>query len=209
MLVQEIMHSDPITITAETRLCDAYALMQEKGIRHLPVVQEGKLVGVVTDRDLRLATSRLAERPFDPDARVGEVMSSPVQTTHPLDPVERGAILMRELKIGCLPVLDGGEVVGIITGANLLDAMLRLVGVHRPSGRLDISLPDRAGELARLTALLAERNVNIHSILTYPEGDKRGRIVLRIGTMEIRPLAQAICDAGFEVMWPPHTTCCK
>ncbi len=209
MLVREIMHPDPITITTETILSDAYSLMQDRGIRHLPVLEDGALVGVVTDRDLRLATSRLAQRPFAPDATVGEMMSHPVQTAHPLDPVERVAALMRELRIGCLPVIDSGELVGIITGANLLDAMLRLVGVHRPSGRLDISLPNRPGELARLTALLAERNVNIHSILTYPEGDKRGRIVLRIGTMEIRPLAQAICDAGFEVMWPPHTTCCK
>ncbi len=207
MLVQEVMQPEPITVDGDTTLCDAYELMQAKKIRHLPVMDGETLVGVVTDRDLRLATSRLAEHPFPPDARVREVMSSPVETTSPRDPVERVATLMRERKIGCLPVVEEGRLVGIITGANLLDAMLRLVGVHRPSGRLDIRLPDRPGELARLAALLAERNVNIHSILTYPEDERRGRILLRIGTMEIRPLAQAICDAGFEVLWPPHTSC--
>lgn len=209
MLVREIMHPDPVTIPADTTLCDAYELMQTRGIRHLPVMEEDRLVGVVTDRDLRLATSRLAERPFPPEAKVREVMSHPVQTAHPLDPLERVAALMRELKIGCLPVVEGGKLVGIVTGANLLDAMLRLAGVHRPSGRLDIRLPDRPGELARLTALLAERKVNIHSILSYPEDDQRGRIVLRVGTMEIRPLAEAICNAGFEVLWPPHTVCAR
>jgi len=207
MLVEEIMRPDPITIGPETTLCDAYALMQAKGVRHLPVVDGDALVGVVTDRDLRLATSRLAERPFPPEARVREVMSHPVETASPRDPVERVASAMRERRIGCLPVVEAGRLVGIVTGANLLDAMLRLVGVHRPSGRLDIRMPDRPGALARLAALLAERNVNIHSILTYPEDDRRGRILLRVGTMEIRPLAQAICDAGFEVLWPPHTSC--
>ena len=207
MLVQEVMQPEPITVDGDTKLCDAYALMQAKKIRHLPVMDGERLVGVVTDRDLRLATSRLAERPFLPDARVREVMSAPVETASPRDPVERVATLMRERKIGCLPVVEAGRLVGIVTGANLLDAMLRLVGVHRPSGRLDIRLPDRPGALARLAALLAERNVNIHSILTYPEDERRGRILLRVGTMEIRPLAQAICDAGFEVLWPPHTSC--
>jgi len=207
MLVEEVMHPDPITVDAATTLCDAYELMQAKRIRHLPVLDGEALVGVVTDRDLRLATSRLAERPFPPEARVREVMSHPVETANPRDPVERVASLMRERRIGCLPVMEEGRLVGIVTGANLLDAVLRLVGVHRPSGRLDIRLPDRPGALARLAALLAERNVNIHSILTYPEDTHRQRILLRVGTMEIRPLARAICDAGFEVLWPPHTSC--
>ncbi|HHJ52130.1 MAG TPA: CBS domain-containing protein [Caldithrix abyssi] len=208
MLIREIMHPDPVIIQPDTTLCDAYALMQEKNFRHLPVVSEGKLVGVVTDRDLRLATSRLAKRPFDPKDRVKEVMSHPVQTAHPNDPVERAAQLMRELKIGCLPVVEEGEVVGIVTAADMLDALLRLTGIHFPSGRLDISLPDRPGEIARLTSLLAERNINIHSILTYTnEPAREARLVLRVNTMDIRQLAKDLCDAGFNVLWPPHILC--
>ena len=68
-------------------------------------------------------------------------------------------------------------------------------------------MQDQPGELARLTAFLAGRKVNIHSIMTYPENGRRGRVILRVGTMEIQPLAKAICDAGFEVMWPPHISC--
>ena len=207
MLIGEIMHKNPVTIDSATSLCDAYALMQERGIRHLPVMKNDKLVGIVTDRDLRLATSRLAVRPFDPESKVAEVMSYPVETVHPSEPVEYAIQLMRELKIGSLPVEEEETLIGIVTGANLMDAMLKLIGIHRPSGRLDIRLQDRPGELARLTAFLAERRVNIHSIMTYPENGRRGRVVLRVGTMEIRPLAKEICDAGFEVMWPPHISC--
>jgi acetoin utilization protein AcuB len=207
MLIGEIMRENPITVDYHTKLCDAYALMQEKGIRHLPVIKNGEMVGIVTDRDLRLATSRLAVHPFEPEAIVEQVMSHPVQTVHPSEPVEYAIKVMRELKIGCLPVQENGTLVGIVTGANLMDAMLKLVGIHQPSGRLDIRLQDRPGEMARLTALMANRKVNIHSIMTYPENGNRLRVVLRVGPMEIRSLAKAICDFGFEIMWPPHISC--
>ena len=209
MLIREIMHLNPLTIKPNTTLCDAYQLMQDKGIRHLPVMENEKLVGIVTDRDLRLATSRLAKRPFDPTAEVKEIMNHPVETTNPSDPVEIATQLMRELKIGCLPVIEDLQLVGIVTSADILDAMLLLTGVHKPSGRLDIRLSDKSGELARLTALLAERKINIHSILTYQEKNDKIRLVLRVNTMEIRKLAEAICDIGFEVLWPIHISCVK
>lgn len=136
-------------------------------------------------------------------------MSQPVETTHPLDPIEVAARVMRELKIGCLPVLDGPRLIGIVTGVDILDALLQLTGVERPSGRIEVRLVDQPGELARLTALLAEQKLNIHSILSYPDGEHRGRTVLRVGTMDIRALAERLCDAGFEVLWPLVKPCRK
>lgn len=202
MLVREIMHREPLTVAPDASLEAAYAVMSRERFRHLPVLESGRLVGVVTDRDLRLATSGLAPTPFAPDARVSEVMSRPVQTAHPLDPVESAARTMREQKIGCLPVVDGERLVGIVTGIDILDALLLLTGVHRPSGRLELRLEDRPGELARLARMLADRQVNIHSVLSHPDDAAHGRIVLRVLTMETRPLAKALRDAGFEVVWP-------
>jgi acetoin utilization protein AcuB len=209
MLIREVMHPDPITITPKTKLNEAYRIMEEKNIRHLPVMDDEKIVGIVTDRDLRLATSKLTKNPFDVETRIQEVMSHPVQTAHPSDPIEIATRTMRELKIGCLPVVEDMKLVGIVTGMDLLDALLLLTGIHQPSGRLDVRLPDRSGELARLTALLAERKINIHSILTYPDKDRKIRLVLRVGTMEMKMLAEAICNAGFEVVWPVHIACVK
>ena len=209
MLVREVMHGDPITVGPQTSLEDAYAIMRERNIRHLPVVEGKRVVGVVTDRDLRLATSRLAQHPFPPGTEVRTVMAHPVQTAHPLDPIESAARVMRELKIGCLPVLDGPDLVGIVTGVDILDALLKLTGVERPSGRLEVRLADQPGELARLTRFLSDLNVNIHSVLSYPDGDHRGRTVLRVGTMDIRALADGLDAAGFEVLWPPCQPCRK
>lgn len=209
MLIKEVMFPDPLFITPATKLSDAYKLMNDKKIRHIPVVDNNKLVGIVTDRDLRLATSKLSEHPFDPEAEVKNVMSYPVQTTHPNDPVELATQTMRELKIGCLPVVEDMKLIGIVTITDLLDALLKLTGVHQPSGRLDVRLPNRSGELARLAALLAERKVNIHSILTYPDTENRIRLILRVGSIEIKSIAEAICNAGFEVIWPVHISCVK
>ena len=129
-------------------------------------------------------------------------MSSPPITVDPLDPVEDAARIMREHKIGCLPVMDGPDLVGILTGMDILDTLILLTGTTQPSSRLEVSLEDHPGELARLTALLAERNVNIHSILTYAVPGQPTRMVLRVGSTQGRPLAEEVSRAGFQVLWP-------
>ena len=203
VLVRDIMKRNPTTIPPETSLQEAYRLMKGQTIRHLPVVQAGRLVGVVTDRDLRLATSELAAHPFHPDGKVSDVMAKQPRCAAPLDSVEDAARVMREMKIGCLPILDGDDLVGIVTGIDLLDALLRLMGVDKPSGRLEVKLEDRPGELARLTGFLSHRNINIHSILTYPEGPDSVVTVLRVDSIETRLLAEDMRKDDFEVTWPP------
>jgi acetoin utilization protein AcuB len=207
MLVRDIMRSPAVAVSADTTLENAYRTMREKGIRHLPVLDDGKLVGVITDRDLRLATSVLVPNPFSPGSRVSGVMCSRPLTADPSDPVEDAARVMRERKIGCLPVLDDGRLIGIVTGLDLLDALIRMTGVDKPSGRLEVRLPDQPGELARLAGFLSERKMNIHSILSYPEGPNSVRTVLRIGSMETAFLAQDLRKSGFQVLWPLVKPC--
>jgi len=203
MLIRDIMKSPVVTIPPGTALADAYRTMQEGKIRHLAVVEGERLVGVVTDRDLRLATSNLAPAPFPPASLVAAVMRRDPVTADAGDPVEDAARTMRERRIGCLPIVDGERLVGIVTVVDLLDALLALTGVDKPSGRLEVRLPDRPGELARLTAFLSHRDLNVHSILSSPEGAESIRAVLRVGTIETRPLAEDLRRAGFTVLWPP------
>lgn len=201
MLVKEMMRRPVTVVSVEATIGEAYQLLRDRGFRHLPVVDHGRLVGVLTDRDLRLATSSFSEKPHVATDPVSAVMSSPPLTADPLDPVEDAARIMREHKIGCLPVVDGQELMGILTGMDLLDALMTLTGVTKPSSRLEVALADRPGELARLTAFLAERHVNIHSILTYPTPEAV-RTVLRVDSNQIRPLADELRRAEFEVLWP-------
>jgi acetoin utilization protein AcuB len=202
MLVRDIMRSPAVTIPPDTGLQEAYRIMREKAIRHLPVLEGGRLVGIVTDRDLRLATSALAPSPFPPESLVSAVMSRNPLTADASDPVEDAARSMRERKIGCLPVVDGENVIGIVTGLDLLDALMRMTGVDKPSGRLEVRLADEPGELARLTSFFGHRDLNIHSILTSPEGPESVRVVMRVGSIETRPLAEEMRKSGFDVVWP-------
>ncbi len=204
MLVQDVMQRPVQTIVPDATLAAAYRLMQARAIRHLPVVDEGRLVGIITDRDLRLATSALHPHPFPPDARVVSVMQRRVVTATPLDPVEEAARLMRMRRIGCLPVLDGDELVGIVTVTDLLEAMLRLTGADRPSGRIEVRLAHTPGRLAALASAVAAHHVNILSILSYPESSEWLRVVLRVDTNRTHSLADALRQEGFEVIWPPH-----
>ncbi len=202
MLVREMMRSPVTTIQAGARLQEAGDLLFAMGFRHLPVLDGERLVGVLTDRDLRWATSSLCPKPLDLGAPVETAMASPPITADPMDPVEDAARIMREHKIGCLPVMDGPDLVGILTGMDILDTLILLTGTTQPSSRLEVSLEDRPGELARLTALLAERHVNIHSILTYALPGQPTRNVLRVGSTHVRALADEVSAAGFEVLWP-------
>src|SRR3972149_4770181 len=120
MLVEKRMKRDPVTVSPEDSFRHAMTLIRQKGIRHLPVVEEGRLVGIVTDRDLRQtspspATSLeihemhyLLER-----VKLREIMTKKVHTVAPDTPIEEAARLMLTHKIGCLPVLPAGRVVGI------------------------------------------------------------------------------------------------
>jgi acetoin utilization protein AcuB len=204
MLVRDIMRRPAIAVSKDTALEEAYRTMQEHGIRHLPVRDGDSLVGVVTDRDLRLATSTLVPAPLALGRPVSDVMSRGPETADPGDPVEDAARTMRRKKIGCLPVVEDGRLVGIITGIDLLDALLLMTGVDKPSGRMEVRLADRPGELGRLAAFFGERGLNVHSILTHPEGGGNVRAVLRVGSIETRPLAEELRRSRFDVVWPPE-----
>jgi acetoin utilization protein AcuB len=181
-------------------------------------MDNGALVGVITDRDLRNATSDLHPSPIQAHAPVREAMSADPITAGPLDPVEEAARLLRSKRIGCLPVMEGADLVGIVTVTDLLDAVTRLTGLSKPGGRVAVSLPDEPGQLARLTGRVAEAGADIRSVLSYYEDETRSgperapdadeeppsrlRIILRLDTINVRPIAASLRAEGFDVVWP-------
>lgn len=142
MFVNDWMVADPVTVMPETKLFEAQKTMRDGGFRRLPVVSKGRLVGIVTDRDLREAAPSRATTlsVFELNyllsrLTVKDVMKAPVLTVSPDDPVERAALLMNEHKISGLPVVDGTTLVGIITITDLLQAFVTLLEL-REGGRL-------------------------------------------------------------------------
>lgn len=128
----EIMHRKLITVDARASLRQAQQILDQHRIRHLFIMDGKRLVGIVTDRDLRKAapSSRspltIREREaFMDELKVPEVMSRKLVTASPTTPVREAAKVMVREKIGCLPVVDGNTLVGIVTATDLLEILVR------------------------------------------------------------------------------------
>ena len=209
LLVRDSMTREVVTVGSETTAAEALALCREKGIRHLPVLEGGWLVGMISDRDLRSATPALG----DPDRaealeriRVADEMAKEVATVRPEDPIEEAAIEMYERKIGCLPVVDDDDLVGIVTSSDVMRAFVRLVGAHAPGSRVEVALSRRPGAFAGVAGILQNAGVNIVSVLASSKGeDEAGErvAVFRIDTIDPRRVVEGLEAAGYAVRWPP------
>ncbi len=140
LLVQEWMRTNVITINPELRVERAWELMERQRVRHLPVVQQGRLVGIVTERDLKravfgappLSTVWKGGKPQPTgtpgDLSVQAIMTQGVYTTKPTDALLSATLRMLNEKIGALPVVDdAGMLVGLITQTDLLKALVLLL----------------------------------------------------------------------------------
>jgi acetoin utilization protein AcuB len=134
MKVKDVMTKDPIAIDSEAAVGTALDVMRTKHIRHLPVVDDaGTLVGIVTDRDLRHAAlapaldeyrrARQMSETLE-NLQVKDVMTWAVVTTGPEAPLTYGALIMFERRVGSLPVLERGRLVGMLTERDVLRALL-------------------------------------------------------------------------------------
>lgn len=164
MLVKEIMTPNPITVEPGMPVTKAQRLMKEDRIRHLPVVKERKgLVGLVTrdalNRALPSELSSLSIWEINYQLariKVRDVMVKKVLTVTEEATVEDAAQIMIDKKIGSLPVMRGGQLVGIVTDIDLLGALSNLMGWRQPGVRVTVQVPDEKGQLARVAGAIAE-----------------------------------------------------
>ncbi len=207
MFVRWRMTPNPIVIDPEVSILDALHIMKEKKVRRLPVVAHGKLVGIVTERDLRESPSLkatslsiyelnylLAKTP------VKEVMTKDPITVTPDTTIEEAAVIMRDNEISGLPVIEDGKVVGIVTETDIFDMLVKLLG-FRKGTRITLSLENRVGAIADLTNIFKELEINIISIVAFEEEYKEeGNVVVRVETDNIERLVKALESSGIKVI---------
>ena len=204
------MAREVATLSPEETAGEALALCRQRRIRHLPVVEDGRLVGIVSDRDLRSATPALgdpARAAALAEIRVGEVMARDVVTARPDDPIDGAANAMRERRINCLPVLEEDGLVGILTSSDVMESLVFLLGAHEPGSRMEVVVPDRPGTLAGVAGLIGELGINIVSVVTGPRqgGSPPSRVaVFRVDTINPAEAAEVLEKAGYRVLWPPR-----
>lgn len=209
MLVGRRMTRDPKTVEPDDSLARAAEIMRGSRINHLPVVEEGKLVGILSDTDLRNA-SLAAGRPASPgelpvtDLKVREVMKTEVWSLTPEDSVEDALLIIRRKKFGCLPVLSGDRLVGIITKIDLINAFIDVLDIDGVGVRVEVLLPRSLERFEELIRIVRELGVELRSGLISPgaEGSDRMTVLLRFDTVNGPMLRGALRAKRFEVLDP-------
>ena len=209
MLVEDVMQAAVITITPKTSLPEAMRLVRHRGIRHLPVVEDDRLVGIVSDRDLKQAMASPATALESHELRylldtltVDEIMTRAVVTVGRMFPIEDAARLMVTEKIIALPVTERGKLIGIVTETDVLELFVKGMGAGEPSSRIDVRLGQNSTALADLVHAVEDASVEICSIMTL--GDRAGQkdVVIRVRSIDPRPAIANLRTRGYAVRDP-------
>jgi len=193
MLVRMRMTKNPISISPDTSILEAWKIMQESQVRRLLVMEKGKLVGIVTERDLRSVSPSQATSLsiFEINYLLEKLKVKDAMTPNPITvdadaPIEEAALIMRDNKISALPVKENGEVVGIITESDIFKAFIEMLGDGKRGLRYTLRIKNTPGEIARIVNLIAEKGINIMSMATFPsDSEDYGFLVLRLETEDL------------------------
>ena len=196
MKVRNWIKSDPYTITRTALLQDAVTMMKTHDIRHLPVVDGEKLVGFVTESDLRQ---------FSFPSMVEDIPVYQVMVTNPLTidadaSIEEAARIIHDNKIGGLPVLSDGKLYGVITASDLLSAFIEVMGLLKATTRIDVQVGADSGGIESATGIINDHGCEIINVAT-DSGDPNNKVYcFRLEPCDTEPLVKALEEAGHQVL---------
>lgn len=210
MIAAKRMRKAVITIHPNDALARALSLMRTHGIRHLPVLDGDRLVGMVSSHDVHgavpLPTAPNEARGYAEKLQAlpaSAVMSRDVVAVAPFTPIEHCAKLMTEYKIGCLPVMDAGRLEGIVTTTDVMAMMAEMMGVSEVGSRIEVEVPVASGAMSEVTRIIEGQGVRIASIAGVPlPAGERTILVMRLKTINPRPVIRALEEAGYRVPAP-------
>ena len=196
MKIHSLMIPDPITITANATISEAIELMKINSIRHLPVVSEDKtLKGFLTLADLKqgLIPSMLG------DLTLQDLMIKDPITVSPDDDIEIAAQLIYKNKIGGMPVLNGNQLVGIITATDILRTFIDMMGILTSTSRIDVVINDKAGSLKKALQIINDKGGDIVNVgmTSHPSGKRI--YYFRLAACKTEVIKKALERQGYEV----------
>jgi acetoin utilization protein AcuB len=190
------MTQDPVTVSPQDTLATAQEKMLTGHFRRLPVVHDGVLLGILTDRDVRRHVG-VEER-----TRVAAAMIETPLTVSPLTTVEEAVQLMLKHQIGGLPVVENGKVVGIITTSDILQAFLEMTGASTPgSVRIDLLRTEKGGDLAEAATLINGIGGEVLGVGTYRDPwSEQPIFYLRLRGVDAAAASAALQNKGYTVL---------
>ena len=208
MFVAKRMTPNPTTIESTTTLADASELMRKHKFRRLPVVDNGRLVGIVTDRDLRTVSPSPATTLsiFELNyllakMQVKDIMHKDVVTINVGATIEEAALAMSNHHIAGLVVVDDtGAVAGIITETDIFNSFVEIMGLKEGKTRFTFKVSNQVGVLHDITRVFKDMGINISSLVTYATEDG-AEMVIRFNAQEIDELTTRLTESGYP---PQH-----
>lgn len=205
MYVKNRMTKNPITIAANAPITDAVALMKEKNLRRVPVVDGDKVVGVLTQGDIQTVspTKATSLSIFEINYLLSKLTVKDAMTKTPItiesdSLLEEAAVIMRQKRIGTLPVTEKGKLVGIITESDIFDAFIDLLGFKDVGSRITVEVQDVPGVMAHIAEIYKSFNVNISHIAVYRENGTSD-IVIRSEAVETADLEKMLIENGYKI----------
>lgn len=200
MYVKNKMTPNPVTVTPDVSISAAFGIMKERQFRRLPVVQGGKLIGIVTEKELQQVSPSKATSlsVFELNyllekTTIKDAMSRDPITVQDDDLIEKAALLMRANKVGALPVLHGDKLVGVITESDIFDAFIDTMGFRNPGVRLDLQLKEPGGDIAAVTQVVSQAGGKISHLTMYGDGE----LIVRISEENSEAVIKALTDSGY------------
>ncbi|PKN64957.1 MAG: signal transduction protein [Deltaproteobacteria bacterium HGW-Deltaproteobacteria-15] len=197
MKIKSFMIPDPITTTENASIEEAIELMKNNSIRHLPVVSEGKMLkGFVTLADLRtgLIPSMLA------GLTLADLMIKDPIIIDPESDIELAAQLIYKYKIGGIPVVKKGRLVGIITESDLLRVFIDMMGILSASSRIDVVVGTQPGSFNKAAQVVQNHGGEIISVGIVGERARKRTYHFRLSPCKTTPIREALEKEGFKVM---------
>lgn len=197
MKIYTLMIPNPITITANAPIPEAIELMKINSIRHLPVVSEGnQLEGFLTLADLKqgLIPSMLG------DLTLQDLMIRKPITVGPDDEIETAAQLIYQHKIGGMPVVKNGKLVGIITASDILRAFIDMMGILSSTSRIDVLIGDRPGALKKAMQIVTDKGGDIINVGMTAQQTGQRIYYIRLSACKTNIIKKALETEGFEVL---------
>jgi acetoin utilization protein AcuB len=200
------MTPNPITIEPDTPIFEALSLMKKHRIKQLPVVESGKLRGLVTERDLLTVSPSPATTLSIYEMNyllskmtVKEVMIKSPACISPDATIEEAAVIMREHRFGSLLVMEGEKLVGIITESDLFEALIKIFGFRRPGIRIVLEAENKLGTLADLLVIIRDHQINVIGLACIELGEKV-QIMIRLSATQVSALIEELKSKGYGVI---------
>ncbi len=207
MSIKDFMSTEVITVSPQTPIFDAVDLMKQHQIHRLPVVEGGKLVGLITEGVIQGAMPSKATSLSVYEVNyllnktnVKDIMIKQVETIGPDALLEDGIVKMRANNIGVLPVVEADKVIGIITNNDIFDAFLKITGYYAGGTRVTLAIEkDDRGILANITKVLAQEGFSILTIVVNRESDKT-IVEIQVESKEPKQVESSLTAAGYQVV---------